>query len=221
MSGPPVFPAVDPSLRADGFLGYNWPVGEDSAKTWRRSVYVKVKRSLLLPQLEVFDCPEITSSVPQRNTTTTPTQALMLLNDPLILRQAGLFGKVETDVGPHGWEEATLERKQRTAAQAVTDLEPFLLGEDPTRIEHLWQTLYRQGFWRGGVVLDNALSGIDQALWDLAGKAYGVPVYRLLGGPVRDRVRLYAHGGVRAVPSIRAAGFTAVKCGPGVATSSP
>ncbi len=91
MGGPPVYPPVDSSLRADTFQGVNWPDSEDSPKTWRRSVYVKVKRSLLLPQLEVFDCPEITSSVPQRNATTTPLQALMLLNDPLIRRQAREF----------------------------------------------------------------------------------------------------------------------------------
>jgi galactonate dehydratase len=132
-----------------------------------------------------------------------------------------LFIKVETDEGLHGWGEASLELKERTVAQAVRDLEPFILGEDPTRIEHLWQTLYRQGFWRGGVVLNSALSGIDQALWDIAGKAYGVPVYKLLGGAVRDRIRLYAHGGCAEVPAIREAGFTAVKCGPGVDTSSP
>jgi galactonate dehydratase len=131
-----------------------------------------------------------------------------------------LFVKVETDAGLHGWGEASLELKERTVAQAVQDLEPFLLGEDPTRIEHLWQTLHRQGFWRGGVVLGSALSGIDQALWDLTGKAYGVPVYQLLGGAVRDRVRLYAHGGSDEVPAVREAGFTAIKCGPGVDTSS-
>lgn len=91
--GPPVYPPVDPSLRADTFQGVNWPEGEDSPKTWRRSVYVKVKRSLLLPQLEVFDCPEISASVAQRNSTTTPTQALTLLNDPLIRRQAQLFAE--------------------------------------------------------------------------------------------------------------------------------
>jgi len=91
MGGPAVYPPVDPSLRADTFQGINWPEGEDSPRTWRRSVYVKVKRSLLLPQLEVFDCPEITYTVAQRNVTTTPLQALMLLNDPLILRQASLF----------------------------------------------------------------------------------------------------------------------------------
>ncbi|MGC4046440.1 MAG: PSD1 and planctomycete cytochrome C domain-containing protein [Armatimonas sp.] len=89
--GPPVYPPVDPSLRADTFQGMNWPEGEDSPKTWRRSVYVKVKRSLLLPQLEVFDCPEITYTVEKRNVTTTPLQALTLLNDPLILKQAGFF----------------------------------------------------------------------------------------------------------------------------------
>lgn len=131
-----------------------------------------------------------------------------------------LFVKVETDAGLHGWGEASLELKEPTVAQAVRDLEPFLLGSDPTRIEHLWQTIYRQGFWRGGVVLNSALSGIDQALWDLTGKAYGVPVYRLLGGRVRDRIRLYTHGGPERVPAIRDAGFTAVKCGPGVDTSS-
>ena len=94
LGGPAVYPPVDPSLRADTFQGLNWPnEAEDSPKTWRRSVYVKVKRSLLLPQLEVFDCPEITYTVAQRNITTTPLQALMLLNDPLILRQAALFAE--------------------------------------------------------------------------------------------------------------------------------
>lgn len=131
-----------------------------------------------------------------------------------------LFVKVETDAGLHGWGEASLELKERAVAQAVQDLEPFLLGQDPTRIEHLWQILYRHGFWRGGVVLNSALSGIDQALWDLTGKAYGVPVYRLLGGAVRDRVRLYCHGGPQDLPAIRGAGFGAVKSGPGVDTSS-
>ncbi|MBM3458060.1 MAG: galactonate dehydratase [Armatimonadetes bacterium] len=131
-----------------------------------------------------------------------------------------LFVKVETDAGLYGWGEASLELKERTVAQALLDLEPFLLGQDPTRIEHCWQILHRHGFWRGGVVLNSALSGIDQALWDLTGKAYGVPVYKLLGGAVRDRIRLYAHGGPRDIPAIREAGFTAVKSGPGVNTAT-
>jgi hypothetical protein len=93
MFGPSVYPPVDPALRADTFQGYNWPEGEDSFKTRRRSVYIKVKRSLIFPQLEVFDCPEITSAVAQRNVTTTPTQALTMLNDPLVLKQSALFAE--------------------------------------------------------------------------------------------------------------------------------
>lgn len=93
MGGPPVFPPIDPTLRADTFQGPNWQDGKDDPSTWRRSVYVKVKRSLLLPQLEVFDCPEITYTVAARNTTTTPTQALTLLNDPIILRQSERFAQ--------------------------------------------------------------------------------------------------------------------------------
>ncbi len=93
MGGPPVYPPIDPSLRADTFQGPNWHDGNDDSSTWRRSVYVKVKRSTLLPELEVFDCPEITNSVAQRNITTTPLQALTLLNDPIIIHQARLFAE--------------------------------------------------------------------------------------------------------------------------------
>jgi hypothetical protein len=93
MGGPPVYPPIDASLRADTFQGPNWRDGDDGPSTWRRSVYVKVKRSLLLPELEVFDCPEITTTVSARNITTTPTQALTLLNDPLIIKQAQLFAQ--------------------------------------------------------------------------------------------------------------------------------
>jgi len=91
MGGPPVYPPVDPSLRADTFQGPNWKDGEDGPSTWRRSVYVKVKRSLLLPELEVFDCPEITYTVAARNISTTPLQALTLQNSPFVLRQSELF----------------------------------------------------------------------------------------------------------------------------------
>jgi len=114
MGGPSVYPPVDPSLRADTFLGFNWPEAQDDPKTWRRSVYIKVKRSLIYPQLEVFDCPEITSTVAQRNVTTTPTQALTLLNDPLILRQAALFAqRVEREAGADPAQQA--ERAYRLA----------------------------------------------------------------------------------------------------------
>ena len=103
--------------------------------------------------------------------------------------------KVLTDEGIHGWGEGTLERKQRTVAAAVGDLTPFVIGQDPTRVDHLWQRMYRHGFWRGGVAILSALSAIEQALWDITCKAYGQPVYKLLGGDVRDYIPCYTHTG--------------------------
>ena len=114
-----------------------------------------------------------------------------------------VFVRLETDQpGLYGWGEASLEWKTRAVAGAVADFEPMLLGEDPTRIEHLYQKLYRQSFWRLGVIGMSAISGIEQACWDILGKSLGVPVYKLLGGAVRDRVRMYTHlggGDMRAV----------------------
>lgn len=95
-----------------------------------------------------------------------------------------------------GWGEATLEWHTRSVVGAVADLEPLLVGEDPTRVEYLWQRMFRQHFWHGnGLVRATAISGIDIALWDIMGKVHGVPCHRLWGGPVRDRIRLYAHVG--------------------------
>lgn len=114
-----------------------------------------------------------------------------------------IFVKVETDSpGLIGWGEASLEFKTRSVVGAVEDFVPMLLGEDPLRIEHLYQKMYRQSFWRTGVIGLSALSGIEQALWDIKGKHLGVPVYELLGGRVRDKVRMYTHlggGDMRAV----------------------
>jgi galactonate dehydratase len=110
-------------------------------------------------------------------------------------RQTWAFVVVETDAGIAGVGEASLEGKERAVEAAVGDLARFVVGQDPTRIEHLWQIMYRHGFWRGGVVLNTALSGIEQALWDIAGKELGVPVWRLLGGACRDRIQLYTHCG--------------------------
>ena len=110
-------------------------------------------------------------------------------------RQTWVFVLVHTDVGITGVGEASLEGKERAVAAAVDDLARFLVGRDPTYLEQNWQIMYRHGFWRGGVVLNSALSGIEQALWDVAGKELGVPVWRLLGGAARDRVELYTHCG--------------------------
>lgn len=108
-----------------------------------------------------------------------------------------IFVKVVTDQdGLWGWGEATLEWHTRAVCGAIEDIAQLLIGEDPTRIEHLWQMMYRQHFWHGnGIVRATAISGIDLALWDIAGKVHGVPVHKLFGGPVRDYVRTYCHLG--------------------------
>lgn len=106
-----------------------------------------------------------------------------------------VFVKVETDEGLVGWGEASLEWKTRAVAGCVDDLAPLILGEDPRRIEHLYQSMYRHSFFRMGVVGMSAVSGIEQACWDILGKSLGVPVHQLLGGAVRDSIRMYDHLG--------------------------
>jgi len=129
-----------------------------------------------------------------------------------------LFLRVDTDEGITGWGEPVVEGRAETVQAAVAEVGEALIGEDPLRIEDHWQVMTRGGFYRGGPVLASAVAGIDQALWDIAGKTYGVPVYQLLGGPVRDRVRMYSWVGGdepgevadHAAQQIEA-GFTAVK----------
>ncbi len=108
-----------------------------------------------------------------------------------------IFVKIQTDQpGLFGWGEATLEWHTRGVVGAIEDLAPLLVGEDPTRVEYLWQMMYRQHFWHGnGIVRSTAISGIDIALWDIAGKVAGLPCSKLWGGPVRDYVRTYCHLG--------------------------
>ena len=134
--------------------------------------------------------------------------------------------KVSTDNGLVGWGETTLEGKPQSTSAAVAELAEYFIGKDPLRIEHHWQHVYRAAFFRAGSVLMSALSGIDQALWDIAGKHFGVPSHQLLGGAVRDRIRVYAHWGItstsdEALGSARErldmllkSGYTAFKSGP-------
>jgi galactonate dehydratase len=103
-----------------------------------------------------------------------------------------LFLKVETDEGITGWGEPVIEGRAASVEAAVHELGDYLIGRDPARINDLWQLLYRAGFYRGGAILMSAIAGIDQALWDIKGKALGVPVYELLGGKVRDRMKVYS-----------------------------
>lgn len=136
--------------------------------------------------------------------------------------------KITTDNGLVGWGETTLEGKPKSTIAAVEELADYLISKDPLRIEHHWQHIYRSAFFRGGNVLMSALSGIDQALWDIAGKYHGVPVYQLLGGAVRDRIRVYAHWSIRDLTDEGKAkakerlewlqkqgGYKAFKAGPG------
>jgi galactonate dehydratase len=129
-----------------------------------------------------------------------------------------LFLKVSTDESIVGWGEPIVEGRAETVRTAVEEMSGYLVGENPFRIEDHFQVLYRGGFYRGGPVLTSALSGIEQALWDIKGRALGVPVYELLGGAAREKMRVYNWiGGDRPADAAesakaqRAAGFTAVK----------
>lgn len=128
------------------------------------------------------------------------------------------FLKIETDEGIVGWGEPVVEGRAHSVAAAVEELSDYLIGKDPRNIEDHWTVLYRGGFYRGGAIHMSALAGIDQALWDIKGKHLGVPVSQLLGGNVRDRIRVYSWiGGDRPADTAAAAksavdrGFTAVK----------
>ncbi|MCE5259970.1 MAG: galactonate dehydratase, partial [Chloroflexi bacterium] len=131
-----------------------------------------------------------------------------------------LFCKISTDEGITGWGEPIVEGHARTVETAVHELEEYLLGQDPRLINHHWQAMYRGAFYRGGPVLTSAISGIEEALWDISGKALGVPVYQLLGGACRERIRVYAHVGGSTPEEIgrnarakHAQGFDAFKTG--------
>lgn len=105
-----------------------------------------------------------------------------------------LFVRVHTDEGLIGLGEATLEGHDHSVAGMIADLEALLLGEDPRRIEYLAQVMIRQKFWQGGVIKGSAVAGIELALWDILGKSVGLPVYQLVGGNSRDRIRYYLNG---------------------------
>ena len=129
-----------------------------------------------------------------------------------------LFVKITTRSGLTGWGEPVLEGRTNSVAGAVNDLKEFIIGQDASNIEDIYNVLYKGGFYRGGVVMMSAISGIEQALWDIKGKALNTPVYNLLGGPVRDRVRVYVWIGgdtpddlLKQAEERMRCGFTAVK----------
>jgi galactonate dehydratase len=138
------------------------------------------------------------------------------------VRRNWIFVRVETDEGLTGLGEATTESYEHAVLGMINEqFGPYLVGKDPTKITRLWQEMQRLFWWRGGVVGSSAASGIEQALWDITGKAYGQPVYKLLGGAVRDRVRVYVRNDLGLpdeIAEIKAAaeeGFTGFKTGLG------
>ncbi|TGV64955.1 galactonate dehydratase, partial [Mesorhizobium sp. M2D.F.Ca.ET.160.01.1.1] len=129
-----------------------------------------------------------------------------------------LFLKIETDAGISGWGEPVVEGKALTVEAAVKELADYLIGKDPRLIEDHWTVMHRGGFYRGGPILMSAIAGIDQALWDIKGKALGVPVHELLGGKLRETIKVYSWiGGDRpaevaaGAKDVVARGFRALK----------
>ena len=137
--------------------------------------------------------------------------------EPITLEPRWLFVKITTEDGTVGWGECLGDRAT-TIAEAVTELKRYLIGQDARRIEHHWQAMYRMPFWRGGPVLNAAISGVDIALWDILGKSLDAPVWQLMGGKTREKIRMYRGVGGRTpeqlvenVKDAVAQGFTAVK----------
>ena len=141
--------------------------------------------------------------------------------ETFFVRPRWVFLKMHTDEGVTGWGEPIVEGWSHTVATAVQEMGRYLIGKDPRRIEQHWQALYRGAFYRGGPVLCSALSGIEQAMWDVTGKWLNVPVHQLLGGAVREKIRVYAHVGGKTPEACAEAGrrslqqgFSAVKTSP-------
>ncbi len=148
-------------------------------------------------------------------------QALLGSRDPLKITRLEIipvhslrtiFIKMHTDAGIVGIGEGTVEGRIATVSAAIKELEPYLVGKDPRQPAHHWQAIYRHAFYRGDIVLTSALSAVDIAMWDIKGKALGAPVYDLLGGPTRDRIRVYGQAeSVEEAKKVLAEGYTSLK----------
>jgi galactonate dehydratase len=180
----------------------------------RRSVLATASAGLALPMLSESD-----GALEERlaANAAVPSKESMRVTklETILVKPRWLFLKVHTDAGIVGLGEPILEGRAQTCAEAIREIEPYLIGKDPRRVVHHWQAIYRHAFYRGGPILTSALSGIDTALWDIKGKALGVPVYELLGGPTRSRIRVYAHASTPdQIREGLARGFTAFKTQP-------
>ncbi|MBX2819795.1 MAG: galactonate dehydratase [Rhodothermaceae bacterium] len=175
----------------------------------RRDILKKAACAAFLPTLFGVDANRY------KNALIKPSENIKITRlETFLVKPRWIFLKVHTDAGIVGLGEPLLEGRARTIATAIEEIAPYLIGKDPRKVTHHWQAIYRHSFYKGGPILTSALSGIDQALWDIKGKALGVPVYELLGGPTRDRIRVYAHA--RTPETIKKAledGFTTFKTG--------
>jgi len=134
--------------------------------------------------------------------------------ETFLVKPRWLFLKIHTDAGVVGLGEPLLEGRALTVQTAIKEIEPYLIGKDPRQGVHHWQAIYRHAFYRGGPILTSALSGIDQALWDIKGKLLNVPVFELLGGPTRDRVRIYGRASTaEEMKQRKSEGYTVIKTG--------
>jgi len=134
--------------------------------------------------------------------------------ETFLVKPRWIFLKIHTDAGVVGLGEPLLEGRALTIQTAIQEIEPYLLGKDPRQVVHHWQAIYRHAFYRGGPILTSALSGIDQALWDIKGKLLGVPVYELFGGPTRDRVRIYGRASnAEDMKKRKQEGYSVIKTG--------
>ena len=136
-----------------------------------------------------------------------------------LVRPRWAFIEISTDAGISGWGEPVLEGRAATVCECIHEMEPYLIGADPMKIEDLWTVLFRGGFYRGGGILMSAISGIDQALWDIKGKLADMPLYQLLGGKARTAIPAYTHavaddleGLYREVDRIYKEGYRHIRC---------
>lgn len=141
--------------------------------------------------------------------------------ETFVLSNRRAMVKVSTDDGIVGWGEPVLENWARATAAAVARLSEHLIGMDPRHTTRLWQVMWRGGFYRGGPIIGSAVAGLDQAMWDIKGRALGAPVHELLGGPTRDWVRVYSHANTEGrtgdpdhARTLIAAGITLLKIAP-------
>ena len=152
--------------------------------------------------------------VPHKNSVHSTQSIKITRLETFKLKPRFLFLKMHTDAGIIGLGEPITEGRAETCATAVKEIARYLVGKDPRRIMHHWQAIYRHAFYRGGPILTSALSGVEQAMWDIKGQALGLPIYEFLGGPTRDRIRVYAHARTpERIREAKAQGFTAYKTG--------